>query len=59
MPLQTRRERYESYEVYDDHGNSVGRVVLPRQQRFFGTTNGTVFLRRQPNGKPANGARTA
>ena len=59
MSLKTRQDRFESYEVYDDEGNSVGRVVLPRQSRFFGTTRGTVLLRRQPPVKPAKGPRAA
>lgn len=59
MTLKARQDRYESYEVYDDQGNSVGRVVLPRQTRFFGTTRGTVFLRRQPPVKTTRGPRAA
>jgi len=59
MSLRAKRERFESYEVYDDQGNSVGRVVLPRQQRFFGNTRGTVYLRRQPSIKPNRDHRAA
>ncbi|MBL8985187.1 MAG: hypothetical protein SFV24_20675 [Gemmatimonadales bacterium] len=59
MTLKARQDRYESYEVYDEEGNSVGRVVLPRQTRFFGSTRGTVFLRRQPPVKPARNHRAA
>ncbi len=59
MSLKTKQERFESYEVYDDQGKSVGRVVLPRQHRFFGTSRGTVYLRRQPMLKPRSGSRAA
>jgi len=54
MAPPKRRDRFESYEVYDEHGKSVGRVVLPRQTRFTGPANGTVFLRRPapPRSKP-------
>ena len=59
MTLKTKQERLESYEVYDDRGNSVGRVILPRQSRFFGTSRGTVYLRRQPPIKSRSGSRAA
>lgn len=59
MTLKARQERFESYEVYDDEGKSVGRVVLPRQSRFFGNTRGTVLLRRQPPAKGTRGPRAA
>lgn len=48
MALRTLRDRFESYEVYDENGNSVGRVIFPRQRRFFGPERGTVYLSRQP-----------
>jgi hypothetical protein len=48
MTLQARHERFEKYEVYDEDGNPVGCVVLPRQPRFLGPREGTVYLRRQP-----------
>lgn len=48
MTLKTKPNRSESYEVFDHHGNPVGRVVLPRQRRFLGAERGTVFLNRQP-----------
>jgi hypothetical protein len=48
MTRKSKETRYESYEVYDDHGNAVGRVVLPRQRRFLGAERGTVYLNRQP-----------
>lgn len=50
MPVEITQDRFEGYEVYDDQGNSVGRVILPRQARPFGPTRGTVFLSRQPKG---------
>ena len=50
MPTQIKQDRFEGYEVYDEQGNSVGRVILPRQPRPFGPTRGTVFLSRQPKG---------
>jgi len=48
MTLRTKRDRFKGYEVYDDQGNSVGRVILPKERRLFGPANGTVFLRRDP-----------
>lgn len=48
MTLTTKPNRYQSYEVYDERGNPVGRVVLPRQRRFLGAERGTVFMSRQP-----------
>ncbi len=59
MTLKTRQDRFESYEVYDERGNSVGRVILPRRARFFGTSRGTVYLRRQPPLRSAKGSRAA
>jgi hypothetical protein len=48
MKADNRPVRLESYEVYDHQGNPVGRVVLPRSQRFLGASRGTVYLDRQP-----------
>ncbi len=59
MAPTNRRDRFESYEVYDQWGKSVGRVVLPRQTRFTGQTSGTVFLRRPPGPKPKSNPRAA
>ncbi len=54
MTLKVARKKLESYEVYDDRGNSVGRVVLPKSPRLFGLGRRTVFLDRGPirTGKP-------
>ena len=52
MAKQMTKKKFESYEVYDGDGRSVGRVVLPRQRRFVGSTNGTVYLRRPPTLAP-------
>jgi len=49
MTRKSKDTRHETYEVYDDHGNTVGRVVLPRQRRFLGAERGTVYLNRQPS----------
>ena len=35
-----------TYEVYDEHGQSVGCVILPRSSRVVGPSEGTVLLRR-------------
>jgi len=35
-----------TYEVYDDHGKSVGCVVLPKSDRIVGKNRGTVLLQR-------------
>lgn len=59
MAPNHRRDRFESYEVYDKQGKSVGRVVLPRQTRFTGQTSGTVFLRRPTGLKPRSNPRAA
>ena len=48
MTTKARKDRYESYEVYDQQGIPVGRVVFPRQRRFLGAERGTVYLNRQP-----------
>ncbi|MHB1327960.1 MAG: hypothetical protein ACYC2K_07135 [Gemmatimonadales bacterium] len=56
MPIEIKQDRFEGYEVYDEQGNSVGRVILPRQPRPFGPTRGTVFLSRQPKGLEARQA---
>jgi len=45
-----------TYEVYDDHGNSVGCVILPRSQRVVGQDQGTVLLRRPMPRPPARTA---
>lgn len=50
MAVEIKQDRFEGYEVYDDQGNSVGRVILPKQARPFGPTRGTVFMSRQPQG---------
>ncbi|MGE0440356.1 MAG: hypothetical protein AB7L66_03715 [Gemmatimonadales bacterium] len=52
MAKQPPHPQFESYEVYDEHGMSVGRVVLPRRRQFTGSTKGTVYLRRQPSPRP-------
>lgn len=39
-----------SYEVYDERGNSVGCVIMPRGKRVVGKDQGTVLLRR-PSGR--------
>lgn len=46
--LSTRTERPETYEVYDDEGHRLGRIVRPRQTPAFGSREGTVYLRRAP-----------
>lgn len=58
MGHKIRQERFESYEVYDDKGNSVGRVVFPKAVRSAGS-RGTVYLRRQPPLRPARSSRAA
>lgn len=59
MTPKHRRDRFESYEVYDSQGKSVGLVVLPRQTRFTGPTSPTVFLRRPMPPKPTSNHRAA
>jgi len=58
MALRTKQDRFEGYEVYDDQGKSVGRVILPKEARLFGPTRGTVFLRRDPP-RPSSPPRAA
>lgn len=48
MTVKARHERFETYEVFDEDGNPVGRVVLPRRPHFLGRREGTVLLSRQP-----------
>lgn len=48
MTVKVTKDRFESYEVFDAAGKSVGRVILPRSKRMFGTDRGTVYLNRQP-----------
>jgi hypothetical protein len=43
------QKQFESYEVYDERGNPVGRVVLPKSPRLFGPDRRTVFLDRGPS----------
>ena len=50
MTLSVARKQFESYEVYDERGNPVGRVVLPKSPRLFGPDRRTVFLDRSPRG---------
>ena len=59
MGQTIRQERFESYEVYDDKGNSVGRVVFPKATRSSAAGRGTVYLRRQPPLRPARTSRAA
>lgn len=42
-----------TYEVYDDRGNSVGCVILPRSARVVGQSQGTVLLRRPGPATPS------
>ena len=53
MTLTPRHTTVESYEVYDDEGNSVGRVVLPKTRRLFGSGEGTILMQRQPEPRPS------
>lgn len=52
MTLQPRSQSFDSYEVYDEDGHSVGQVILPRNLRPFGRTKGTVYLQRPPVTSP-------
>lgn len=45
------KQREISYEVYDEQGNSVGCVIMPRGKRVVGKDQGTVLLRRPPSGQ--------
>jgi hypothetical protein len=47
MTITPTPDRFATYEVFDDHGHSVGRVILPRRTRFIGAEQGTVYLRRE------------
>jgi len=58
MTLRAKRDRFEAYEVFDDQGKSVGRVILPKEPRLFGPARGTVFLRRDPP-RPSSPPRAA
>jgi hypothetical protein len=47
--LKTMRKELESYEVYDEQGNSVGRVTLATRRRKGDDSGRTVYLRRDPS----------
>lgn len=52
MTVKVEHERVETYDVYDEDGKPVGRVVLPRRAHFLGRAKETVFLNRQPGLRP-------
>lgn len=46
--VMLRHDRpYTSYEVYDENGNSVGCVILPKSRKVIGRDQPTVLLRRR------------
>lgn len=49
MVMLSRNAPIETYEVYDDTGRCVGRIVLPTidPRTVDNAETGTVFLRRQ------------
>ena len=47
MVMRTREGQLETYEVYDDHGESIGRVILPQDPKVVGREKGTVLLLRK------------
>ncbi|HEX9894411.1 MAG TPA: hypothetical protein VGA78_10835 [Gemmatimonadales bacterium] len=36
-----------AYELYDERGRSLGRVLMPRDETIIGPQAGTVLLRRE------------
>lgn len=53
MVMLRSRKPVITYEVYDDHGRSVGCVILPRSSRVTGANEGTVLLRRPTSAQRA------
>lgn len=46
MVLLSTQEPTTTYEIFDDRGNAMGRVVLPRDPVVVGIGRGTVYLDR-------------
>ena len=46
MVMRTTKGNVEVYEVYNDRGEAIGRVILPVDQRIVGRNSGTVYLAR-------------
>jgi hypothetical protein len=44
MVMHTRQGQLEVYEVYDDHGEAIGQVILPVDPKVVGRETGTVLL---------------
>ena len=44
MVMRTANGQPEVYEIFDSHGESIGRVVMPLDPRVIGRTLGTVLL---------------
>ena len=47
MVMKMTRGNVEVYEVYDDRGEAIGRVILPVDRRVVGRDSGTVYLARE------------
>lgn len=44
--LLARHETFDTLEVFDERGRTVGSVTLPSDPRLFGSEKGTVYLNR-------------
>jgi hypothetical protein len=47
MVMRCENERVVAYELYDERGRSLGRVLMPRDETIIGPQAGTVLLRRE------------
>jgi hypothetical protein len=49
MVMQISQGSVEVYEIYDDRGEAIGRVVRPVERMILGRDSGTVLLIRKPS----------
>jgi hypothetical protein len=48
-----------TFRLVDDHGTSIGRIVLPVAERVSGVGAETIFLRRDPPFRRRNASPTS
>jgi hypothetical protein len=47
MVMRCSSETTLAYELFDDEGRALGRILLPKDQMIIGPQAGTVLLRRE------------
>jgi hypothetical protein len=47
MVMRCSSETTLVYELFDDEGRTLGRILLPKDQMIIGPQAGTVLLRRE------------